>query len=193
MARKYVLVMAVLLLLPGVARADWLFTPYGGMTFGQDAKNLEHFNWGGTAGWMGHGIVGFEADFNHTPNFFEPKDNNTTNTNLFGKNNVTSLMGNVLVGVPVGGQRGGGIRPYASAGVGLLKQNVPGSSDFLDVSRNDWGFNIGVGAHVFASDHVGFRGDVRYVRSLENDEGTPNDFKVGNFDFWRWTVGVTFR
>jgi len=40
MARKYVLVMAVLLLLPGVAGADWLFTPYGGMTFGKDAKDI---------------------------------------------------------------------------------------------------------------------------------------------------------
>ena len=109
------------------------------------------------------------------------------------KNNVTSLMGNVLVGVPIGGQTGGGIRPYVSGGFGLLKQNVPGSSDFLSVSRNDWGMNVGVGAQVFASDHVGFRGDIRYLRSLQNDEGTPNDFALGNFDFWRWTVGVTFR
>jgi opacity protein-like surface antigen len=191
MAKRYLLVLA-LLLIPGVARADWLLTPYGGMTFGKDAKNVEHFNWGVNAGWMGAGIVGWEVDFNHTPNFFEPKDSGGT-TELFGSNNVTSLMGNVLIGVPVGGQRGGGIRPYASAGLGLLKQNVPGTSDFLDVSRNDWGFNIGFGAHVFASDHVGFRGDVRYLRSLENDEGTLNDFKAGNFDFWRWTAGVTFR
>jgi len=194
MARKYLLVMAVLLLLPGVARADWLFTPYGGMTFGKDAKDLEHFTWGGTAGWMGHGVLGFEVDFNHTPNFFEPKNaTDATNTNLFGKNNVTSLMGNILVGVPIGGQTGGGIRPYVSGGFGLLKQNVPGSSDFLTVSRNDWGMNVGFGAQVFASDHVGFRGDVRYLRSLQNDEGTPNDFALGNFDFWRWTAGVTFR
>jgi opacity protein-like surface antigen len=192
MTRKFLLVTAVLLLLPGLARADWLFTPYGGMTFGKDAKDVEHFNWGGTAGWMGAGIVGLELDFNHTPNFFEPK-NSADSTDLFGKNNVTSLMGNVIVGAPIGGQRGPGIRPYASAGVGLLKQNVPGTSEFLDVSRNDWGLNIGFGAHVFASDHVGFRGDVRYLRSLQNDEGTLNDFTVGNFDFWRWTVGVTFR
>jgi len=194
MARKSLLVIAVLLLLPGVARADWLFTPYGGMTFGKDAKDLEHFNWGGTVGWMGAGIVGAELDFNHTPNFFQPKDStDSTNTNLFGKNNVTSLMGNLIVGVPVGGQRGPGIRPYASAGLGLLKQNVPGTDEFLEVTRNDWGFNLGFGAHVFASDHVGFRGDVRYLRSLQNDEGTVNDFKAGNFDYWRWTVGVTFR
>jgi opacity protein-like surface antigen len=192
MARKYLLVMAVLLLLPGVARADWLFTPYGGMTFGKDAKNLEHFNWGLSAGWMGAGIVGWEVDFNHTPNFFEAKDASNT-TELFGKNNVTSLMGNVLVGVPVGGQHGVGIRPYVSGGVGLLKQNVPAASDLLSVSSNDFGMNFGFGAHVFASDHVGFRGDLRYLRSFQKDDSTATNFALGNFDFWRWTAGVTFR
>jgi opacity protein-like surface antigen len=191
MAKRYLLVMA-LLLMPGVARADWLFTPYGGMTFGKDAKNLEHFNWGASVGWMGAGIVGAELDFNHTPNFFEPKDSGNT-TELFGKNNVTSLMGNLVVGAPIGGQKGPGIRPYASIGLGLLKSNVPGTSDFLSVSSNDWGMNFGFGAHVFASDHVGFRGDVRYMRSLQKDDSTATNFALGNFDFWRWTAGVTIR
>ena len=192
MVRKHLLAMAVVLLLPGVARADWLFTPYGGMTFGKDAKDLEHFNWGVDAGWMGHGIVGFDVDFNHTPNFFEPKDATNT-TELFGSNNVTSLMGNILVGAPIGGQKGGGVRPYVSGGFGLLKQNVPGATDFLKVSSNDFGMNFGFGAHVFASDHVGFRGDVRYLRSLQKNDSTVTNFALGNFDFWRWTVGITFR
>jgi opacity protein-like surface antigen len=192
MVRKHLLAIAVVLLLPGVARADWLFTPYGGMTFGKDASNLEHFNWGVDAGWMGHGIVGFDVDFNHTPNFFEPKDATNT-TELFGSNNVTSLMGNLLIGAPIGGQKGGGVRPYVSGGIGLLKSNVPGASDFLTISSNDFGMNFGFGAHVFASDHVGFRGDVRYLRSLQKNDSTVTNFALGNFDFWRWTVGVTFR
>jgi len=192
MARKYLLAIAVLLLTPGLAGADWLFTPYLGQTFGKDATNLEHATWGGTAGWMGAGIVGFEADFNHTPKFFEPK-NADTNPTLFGPNNVTSLMGNLLVGAPIGGQHGVGVRPYASIGVGLLKQNVPGTTEFLKVSSNDFGMNFGFGAHVFASDHVGFRGDVRYLRSLQKDDNSATEFALGNFDFWRWTVGVTFR
>jgi opacity protein-like surface antigen len=193
MAKKCVLMTAVMvLLLPAAARADWLFTPYGGMTFGKDAKDLEHFTWGASGGWMGAGIVGWEVDFNHTPNFFEPKDSTDT-TELFGSNNVTTLMANVVLGAPVGGQSGPGFRPYVSGGVGLLKTNVPGASDFLKVTANDFGLNVGFGAHVFASDHVGFRGDVRYVRSLENDEEDIRDFALGNFDFWRWTVGITLR
>jgi opacity protein-like surface antigen len=190
--KKYLLAAALLLFAPAAARADWLFTPYGGMTFGKDAKDLEHFTWGASVGWMGAGIIGVEADFNHTPNFFEPKDS-TDNVDLFGSNNVTSLMVNLIVGAPVGGQSGPGVRPYVSGGVGLLKTNVPGTSDFLKVNSSDFGFNLGFGAHVFASDHVGFRGDVRYVRDLQNSDNDIRTFSVGNFDFWRWTVGVTLR
>jgi opacity protein-like surface antigen len=192
MARKYLLALALLLLTPGMARADWLFTPYSGMTFGKDAKNLEHFNWGANIGWMGAGIIGFEADFNHTPNFFEPKDSTDT-TELFGSNNVTTLMGNLILGVPIGGQTGPGFRPYVSGGLGLLKSNVPGTTEFLEVSSNDFGMNLGFGTTIFASDHVGFRGDVRYLRSLQKNEDALTDFNLGNFDYWRWTIGVTFR
>lgn len=190
--KKYALALAVLLLMPAAARADWLFTPYGGMTFGKDAKDFEHFTWGASAGWMGAGAVGFEFDFNHTPNFFEPKDSGNT-TELFGSNNVTTAMVNLIIGAPIGGQSGAGLRPYVSGGVGLLKTNVPGTSDFLKVTSNDFGFNLGFGAHIFASDHVGFRGDVRYVRDLQNSQDDIRTFSAGNFDFWRWTAGVTFR
>jgi opacity protein-like surface antigen len=78
-------------------------------------------------------------------------------------------------------------------GLGLLKQNVPAATDLLKVSANDFGYNLGFGVVGFASDHVGFRGDVRYLRSLQKDDTTLTNFAVGNFDFWRWTVGVTFR
>jgi hypothetical protein len=46
----------------------------------------------------------------------------------------------------------------------------------------------------FMTDHVGFRGDVRYYRDLENPTST-GDFTLatGKFDFWRGTVGLSFR
>jgi opacity protein-like surface antigen len=192
MAKKSLFVMVVALLLaPGVARADWLITPWAGGTFGKDAKGLEHLTYGASIGWMGAGVIGAEADLGYTPHFFEPSNSN--NTALVGSDNVTSLMANLLVGAPIGGQKGGGLRPYASGGFGLLKTNVPGATDFLKVSNNDWGVNLGFGAMVFASDHVGVRGDVRYLRSLQTDTSTATNFALGKFDFWRWSVGVTFR
>jgi hypothetical protein len=81
-------------------------------------------------------------------------------------------------------------------GVGLLRQQVPGLTDALKVTANDFGFDLGFGAMGFFSDHVGLRGDVRYFRSVEsnddNDNGIPS-FAAGNFDFWRWTVGIVLR
>jgi opacity protein-like surface antigen len=191
--KKSLLVMAaVLLLMPGAARADWLFTPFAGMTFKGDATNLEHLNYGASVGWMGAGVIGWEADFGYAPRFFEPKDSSNSN-DLVGSNNVTTLMANVIAGVPVGGTHGVGLRPYVTGGIGLLKQNVPAADDLLKVSSNDLGMNVGFGVTAFANDHFGVRGDVRYLRSLQKDDSTLTNFAVGNFDFWRWSVGITLR
>ena len=184
-----------LVILPGAARADFLFTPYIGQVFGKDAKDREHAMYGASLAWMGGGIGGLEIDFGYSPNFFEPK-NCPTCSSVTGTNNVVDLMFNGVVGAPIGGQKGVGFRPYALAGVGLLRQAVPGVTDALKITTNDFGFDVGFGTYVFVSNHVGFRGDVRYFRSLQDsNQGTGNipDFKVGNFDFWRWSAGVTFR
>jgi len=61
---------AALFVLPGSARADWLLTPFAGVSFGGDAPGQE-FTWGGSIGWMGAGIFGVEADFGYSPKFFE--------------------------------------------------------------------------------------------------------------------------
>lgn len=183
------------------ARADWLLTPYIGVTFGGNADfgNVGTFDdnfekkvtFGGTITWMGAGIVGLEADLGVTPNFFE----NTTGTGNFhfGDSNVTTLMGNVVVGAPIGGTKGPGFRPYASGGIGLLRSSIDATSLFDNLSKNDLGINVGAGAHIFFADNVGIRGDVRYFRSLQDHEGALLDLGLSNFDFWRGTVGVTFR
>ena len=112
----------------------------------------------------------------------------------FGDSNVTSIMGNVVVGVPIGGQTGGGIRPYASGGIGLLKTRVDGGDLFDDFNRNDLGINVGGGVQGYFTDTIGIRGDIRYFRSLEDDEADGEfDLGLADFDFWRATVGVTFR
>ena len=195
---------AMMLFLSGAASpaaADWLFTPYLGVTFGGDANfgdvgdfedNFERkVTFGGSATWMGAGIIGFEADFGTTPNFFE---NTTGSGNFdFGDSNVTTLMGNLVVGVPVGGQTGVGVRPYGVVGIGLLRSNVSFGGLIDDIDSNELGFNVGGGAHVFFNDNVGIRGDLRYFRGLQNDEENDLDLDLGDFDFWRGTVGVTFR
>ena len=46
----------------------------------------------------------------------------------------------------------------------------------------------------FVRENFGLRGDVRYFRSVQDsDLGDDIDFDFGSFDFWRATVGATFR
>ena len=69
---------------------------------------------------MGAGIVGFEVDFGSTPNFFEV----TSGDFDFGDCSVTTLMGDLVLGAPIGGTANPGVRPYASGGIGLLRTNI---------------------------------------------------------------------
>jgi opacity protein-like surface antigen len=103
-------------------------------------------------------------------------------------------MGNLLIGVPIGGQHGVGFRPYAVGGVGIIKSRIGSSGDFFNIDSTDFGFNVGAGAIFFFSDKVGLRGDVRYFQSLEDVEPL-DDLNIGlaNFRFWRGTLGVTIR
>jgi len=191
MLKKCVVIAALALVLaPVSARADWLFTPNLGTTFGGAASDREHLTYGVSIGWMGAGVIGLEGDFQFTPEFFEPSDDDI---DFFGSNNVVSAMGNVIVGIPFGGQHGGGIRPFGIAGVGLLKQRVDSPESSLDVSSNDFGFNVGAGVMGFFSTNIGLRGDVRYVRSFENVDQDLAAIGAGDFDFWRANVGVVFR
>ena len=85
-------------------------------------------------------VVGFEVDLGYSPNFFE--DTAGDRNFEFGDSNVTTIMGNVLLSAPPGG----GVRPYASAGLGLIRANVSsGTGLFNDLSTNDLGVNIGGG------------------------------------------------
>ena len=195
MLKKYVLMTALALALsPAAAKADWLFTPNLGSTFGGDASGSEHLTYGASIGWMGAGIFGFEADLAYTPQFFEADGVEFDDGDASDDSNVVTWMGNVIVGIPIGGQSGGGFRPYVGAGLGVLQTNVGDSDDLFSVNNDEFGFNLGFGAMGFMTDHVGFRGDIRYFRSLEDpDPDNEFDIATGSFDYWRGTAGLTFR
>jgi opacity protein-like surface antigen len=196
------LVLTVFAATPAKASADWLFTPFVGLNWGgtasfSDAADFEDEfeqkgNFGASLAYMGGGIAGFEIDFGYSPNFFQ---NTTGNGDFeFGDSNVTTLMANLTVGAPIGGQSGIGIRPYASGGVGIIKSRVDDAEQFFNVDSTDWGFNVGAGLAGFFTDNIGLRGDLRYFRSLQDNEPDDEfDVALSDFRFWRGTVGVTFR
>ena len=179
--RLATLVLGTLIFLaPTRAHADGLFTPWLGVNFANDPAD-GRTSFGITATGMGGGIIGGEFDFGYSPNFFGDE-------NIFGSNNVLTAVGNLVVGIPLGGSRGFGFRPYGTAGVGLIRLKA----DILqaDVSTNEFGINAGGGAFLFFGDHVGVRGDLRYFRAGFDDLNILNTDEV---DFWRASIGVTFR
>ena len=165
----------------GPVSADAVLTGSVGGTFSGDVEE-GHTSYGAAIGFLGGGIFGFEVEGTYTPHFFG-RDNSG------GTTNVTTLMGNLVLGVPIGHNS----RVYATGGVGLMKFRVPDADTFFDIDRNDFGMNAGAGVMIGLGDHFGIRGDVRYFRDIH--ESSSGDFEVdlGGFNYWRGAGGVTFK
>ena len=195
------------------ARADWFVTPYIGIAFGgasnqfvldnRDDQFEQRVNFGGSVGWRSKGIWGFELDYNAAPNFFQFTGGKNNFDLLNFDSSVQTLMGNVVVALPIGGSHGVGFQPYVTAGFGTIRTQLRSASDvFDDITSNDSGYNVGGGAHFFAATHFGIRADVRYIRGFESlDDEDPiadNPFfdqaiATEVFNYWRGSLGLTFR
>jgi opacity protein-like surface antigen len=205
----------VLVFVTGLAKpasADWLLTPYLGVVFSGAANTIDlddfdetfakRANFGVSLAARTDRIIGFEIDYNLTPNFFQISGSEE-DIDFFGlDSNLTTLMGNVIVGIPIGGSTGAGVRPYVAGGAGLMRAKISAPDFFDDLSTNDLGINLGGGVHVFFTDNLGLRGDLRYFRGLEqtddddpveDDDFFDEDFGLEDFDYWRLSVGLTFR
>lgn len=174
---------------PALARAEGYVSPWVSANAGSNFDN-GRAGFGVNAGGMGAGIIGAELDFGWSPSFFGTK-------NDFGNNSVIDLMGDVIVGVPVGGTHGAGVRPFVTAGLGLIRTQIDGGSlTNISSSNNMLGWNAGAGVMGYFNDHVGLRGDIKYLRGFEdtNTGITVIDLNAGGqFHFWRAAVGVVIR
>jgi len=182
---KACLLLAAAVCIPVQARAEGYVTPWIGAS-GLSSTDAGRTALGVTAGYMAAGILGFEGDFGYAPDFF--------GLNELGKSSAITTAGNFILGVPFGGTNGAGVRPFVSGGLVLIRTHL--ENDVLDVSRtnNGVGYNVGAGMMGFFSDHVGLRGDVRYLRLLQDTNlGSGIDFNPGKVRYWRVSAGVTFR
>ena len=187
---------------PRTASADWTLTPFLGWNFGGSAdvngsggstfsnKFEKKLDYGASLTSMGRGPIGFEVDFGYSPNFFE-SSTTATGFRFTNKSNVTTLMGNLVVGGHTGS-----VRPYALAGVGLLRTNVQDFAEVFTVNtKNDFGLDIGGGVMCFFSKSVGLRGDVRYFRGFRgtSDTSNPSGLTLSDFKFWRGSLGLSLK
>lgn len=182
---------AALVLAPVQARADGWVVPWIGSAFGSSIDNGRG-TFGVSAGGMGAGIVGGEFDFGYNPSFFGDQ-------NVFGNNSVLNVMGNVIVGIPIGGTHGGGVRPYLLGGAGLIRTQIDGATNTTlftpSSSRNMFGWDAGAGVMGFFNEHIGLRGEVRYLRATHDINSGINsiDLNGNRLHFWRPSIGVVFR
>ncbi|MCL4847635.1 MAG: outer membrane beta-barrel protein [Acidobacteria bacterium] len=189
-ARGWLFVAALALVLPATTSAQGFLSGSVGVNFGGDTLEETLLPFGGKPLTWNVAVgslsgVGFELEYGHTSDFFKSE------SLIASKVSITTLTGSVLIAP---GSRRAAIRPYAAGGVGLIRANVSAPFDLFDaLSRNDFGVNAGGGLFVFLTDGIGMRGDVRYFRTLGSDSDSTLGLVLGDFDFWRGTVGLSFR
>jgi opacity protein-like surface antigen len=144
------------------ARAQAFVSPFIGYDFGGDAScpqltNCEDkkLNAGVSLGTMGR-ILGFEEEFAYAKDFFGTAPGLSSN--------VLTLMSNAAI-IP----KIGPVRPYALAGLGLIRTHVElKPSSVLSSTNNNLGWDVGGGVAAFFGAHAGVRGDIRYFHAFQD-------------------------
>ena len=194
MIKKWATLAALALLLsPAAARADWLFTPQLGGAFG----NGSGFTYGASIGWVGAGTFGWEVEWASTPNILDTDSavqvNPLTTEQLdLLDDSARSLMFNAILGGPKSGANNA-FRPYFSGGLGWVRTNIQSDELLFDESSDKFAFDLGGGVMTYFR-NVGVRGDLSYYQKL-SDQNFDNNLgiEIGDYYYWRATVGVTFR
>lgn len=169
------------------ARAQGFISPLIGLDFGGDAQcpNLtgcqdKKVNASVSFGAMGN-VLGFEEEIAYAPDFFGSAAGLSSS--------VLTLMSNVML-VP----KIGPVRPYVEGGIGLIKTRVDlTTTSLFTTSNNGLGWDVGGGVIGFIGDHVGLRGDLRYVHAFQ--DLTVLGFTVSNakLNYGRASVGVVLK
>jgi hypothetical protein len=192
------LALAVCVLAPAQASADWQIRPFIGFTFGgvttfvdpEFAIGSQNVVFGVSGGWLGE-VFGIEADFGRAPGFFQ-SDAAPEGIRLVSSS-VTTLTGNVVIALP---RRlaGYGLRPYFSGGAGLMHIDTLGQLQILDLHRTLPALSFGGGVTGFLSNNVGLNWDVRRLNSLRGEgETLGNSLGREQLSFWRATMAVALR
>jgi hypothetical protein len=192
--RVIVLAIVALTLAPVPARADVMFIPFFGVNFGGDsgkefseAFDTSQYNFGASLTFMGAGVFGVEADFGFSPDFYGKTE--------IGGSNAFTATGNLIIGIPFGGQKGFGVRPYGLVGAGLLTSKSDFGAGVAEIDENNVTWSAGGGVLIFFGTRAGIRGDVRYFRTFDDLEilGLPIAQSPGKVDFTRGSVGFVLR
>jgi len=188
--RALALSLMLAVITPAAAWADGMIIPFAGVNFGGrccnelgNAIDAKRFDWGASFTYMGGGVLGIEGDIGYSPDFFGKTD--------LGGSSVLTATGNLVLGIPIGGQKGVGVRPYALVGLGVVRSQVDTLGDVLSLDHSEAAWDFGGGIMFFFGTHVGVRGDVRYFRTFSAVDLLPN--VSDKLDFARGSAGLILR
>jgi opacity protein-like surface antigen len=187
-ARRFVqfsvLTLALIVGAPTHGRAQGFVSPFIGYDFGGDAScpqvtscEDKKLNAGVSLGTMGS-VLGFEEEFAYAKDFFGTAPGLSSS--------VLTLMSNAMI-IP----KIGPVRPYALAGLGLIKTHVElQPSSVLSSTNNNLGWDVGGGVAAFFGAHAGVRGDIRYFHSFQDLNALGFTLSDTKLDFGRASVGL---
>jgi hypothetical protein len=197
------LALALWLLAPAPAAAEWQVRPFFGFTFGgattfvdpEKAVGTHNAVIGVSGGWLGE-IFGLEADFGRAPGFFQTDTVLITSALADAElltSAVTTLTGNVVIALPAR-MAGYGLRPYFSGGAGLMHIDAVGQFQLFDVHRTLPTLSLGGGVTGFLTNRVGLSWDIRRLNTLRGEgETLGNSLGRERLSFWRATMAVALR
>jgi Outer membrane protein beta-barrel domain len=176
-------------LAPSTAHADFLVEPFFVWT-----RNKETARWlpgGGAAveyaaGWL---LVGGEVGY--ASDYFDPSVNVG---DLIAASHVLTIAGTAGITMPAR-RDADRFFPYATVGVGWMRQHARDRGGSIDVQRNDPALNFGGGVRFLFSEFLGVRADVRHFRSLRDPFESPDPLvaDLERVNFWRVGVGAVIR
>jgi hypothetical protein len=189
------LTVALVLLSPSAAFAEWQFMPFLGVTFGggttlvdlEGAVGSPTVAVGVTVRSIGD-TLGFEADLGYAPGFFQTGD-----PHLVVRSSATTLMGNVVVAMPRRLTQYT-LRPYFVGGGGLMHAHSEDFFGAVTVGSTLLAMDVGGGVTGFLTKRFGLNWDVRYFHSLRGtDAGSGVSFGAEELSFWRASMALAIR
>ena len=196
-SRRCLLILpAALLASVTAASAEWIVTPYAGITWGTaatfndvalsyDDEFAGRASVGAAAGWNS-GPFTVEFDFGYHPGLFA--DRKADDDFEFGSSRVMTAMANALWAAPF---RFAGLRPYGAGGIGIVRTSIDDEFEIFAVRNTNTAFNVGGGVMRPIGRYV-LRADARYFRTVQ--EQLPErevDVALGQLRFWRFSGGLT--
>jgi hypothetical protein len=192
--RAGILALALLLLAPAHASAEWQIRPFLGATFGGGTTLIDLAHAAGSPnivvgvnGALLGNVFGIDVDFGRAPGFFETGDQH-----LVQRSSVTTLTGNVVV-APPRHLTEYTIGPYFVLGAGLMRARSEDFLGLLSVATTLPAMDVGGGANGFLSKRVGLNWEARYFWSVGGKELRGVSFGNEQLSFWRATMGVVIR